>query len=1213
MKKIILFYFISSLIFVSAKNEIPSNFKKQQTQQVIFLENKGQVSDQNNKPRTDVLYSGTDGKLVYHIKNTGISYQLQKINSWRDKEDPSTKKQIKIPAETIIYRVDINWLNVNTNMEIQKGEQINSYNNYYSDRLSQSIHNVKSYKNIVLKNIYNNIDLMYYEKNGVLKYDYIIAANANYKQIQLEVKGAEIKLLTDGSILLKTPLGEIQEGAPIAYQNKKKLKSNWIITDNKLSFEIENYDPNQELIIDPPTRLWGTFYGGTGNDYGQGCTTDALGNVYMAGYTLSSGGTSIATSGSHQITYGGGGSEAFLVKFNSAGVRQWGTYYGGAGDDVARDCCTDAAGDIYMVAYSNLSTGTVIATSGSHQSILAGGDDVFFVKFNSAGVRQWATYYGGTGNDYGFSCISDISGNIYFAGRTNSGSGIATSLAHQASQGGGTDGFLVKFNASGVRQWGTYYGGGGSELIYTCTSDASGNVFVSGETNASASGIATIGAHQTSNGGGSWDGFFVKFNSAGVRQWGTYYGGSGVDYGISCSADPSGNIYLSGHTSSSSGIATAGSHQPALSGTNNDAYLAKFNTSGVRQWATYYGGSGTEYEGICIVEPTGNVYLEGYSNSTNGIATIGSYQTAPLGSYDCFLVKFNALGARQWGTYYGGFGSEAGAGLALDPSGNVYISGFTPTNGVGISTSSAHQFGNAGGNDGFLVKFDICIPSQPGTISGPVSLCAGVGAQNYSVAAIAGATSYTWTLPGGWIGSSTDNTISITPNTSGTIGIASSNSCGVSSYQTLSVTINPLPNISVTSGAICSGQNYTMVPSGASTYTFSSGTAIVSPTVNTSYSVTGTSAAGCVSALTAVSDITVNATPTITANSGTICSGQSFTLVGSGGVTYSYSSGPVVAPPNSSSYLITGTGANGCTSSAVSIVTVFQNPNLVVTNGAICIGQSFTMSVSGASTYTYSSGSPIVSPTVTTTYSISGTSSVGCVSNTVSNITVNPNPTISVNNGTICSGQSFTLLPNGANTYTYSGGNQVVSPLSNTSYTIIGASSAGCISVSSVTSNVVVNISPTITANTNNTLICAGENATLNVSGANTYTWNPGNSSGASVIVSPGITTNYIVTGTAANGCQDTMSIIQNVSPCLSISEQEFKNDQMSVFPNPTNGYITIDCLVLDQEIEIFNALCQKIQSEKMINQKTEIDFSKEASGIYYIRIGVLVKKIIKE
>jgi hypothetical protein len=226
-------------------------------------------------------------------------------------------------------------------------------------------------------------------------------------------------------------------------------------------------------------------------------------------------------------------------------------------------------------------------------------------------------------------------------GHTPSTSGIATAGAHQTIYGGSsTDAFLVKFNSSGVIQWGTYYGGEGVDIGYSCATDASGNVYMAGDAqqqNLPASGISTIGAHQSAYGGGYSDGFLVKFDSNGLRQWGTYYGGSLLDVSFSCATDASGNVYMSGETQSFTGIATSGAHETTV----NDAFLVSFNSSGVRQSGTYYGG----VRAVCTTDAAGNVYITGYTQSNSGIATAGAHQTANgnSGYNDAFLVKFSGI------------------------------------------------------------------------------------------------------------------------------------------------------------------------------------------------------------------------------------------------------------------------------------------------------------------------------------------------------------------------------------------------------------------------------------------------------------------------------------------------------------------------------------------------------------------------------------------
>lgn len=382
------------------------------------------------------------------------------------------------------------------------------------------------------------------------------------------------------------------------------------------------------------TLVWATYLGGSGTDTGFGITTDASGNVYVTGSTASN--TGIASCCSYQ-TSNAGGYDIFLSKFNSAGTLQWSTYYGGTADDEGRDVVTDGAGNVYITG----STGslTSIATAGGFQTSNAG-SDAFLVKFSSAGALIWGTYYGDTGGEVGYSLAADGANNIYIAGITQSASNLASTGAYQTSMNGGTsDAFLVKFNSAGSRLWGTYYGGFGADIGYGVVTDASNNVYLTGQTGSS-SLIATAGAHQTAIGGGGSDGFLVKFNSTGTRQWGTYYGGTAFDDASGLAIDAGNNVYLIGSTSSAGGISTSWAHQTALGGGSTDAYLVKFNSSGVRQWGTYHGGNGADVGLAVFVDGSGRINITGRTTSTNAMAPAGGYQTVNGGSTDLFLAQF---------------------------------------------------------------------------------------------------------------------------------------------------------------------------------------------------------------------------------------------------------------------------------------------------------------------------------------------------------------------------------------------------------------------------------------------------------------------------------------------------------------------------------------------------------------------------------------------
>lgn len=316
-------------------------------------------------------------------------------------------------------------------------------------------------------------------------------------------------------------------------------------------------------------RLWGTYYGGEGNDVAYGCATDLNGSVYLCGATTSE--HNISFNG-YKNTYGGDG-DPFLVKFNKDGERLWATYYGGTGSDIAYGCAVDGTGSVYLTG--NASSRNGIAFQG-HQSDYGG---AFLVKFNSEGARQWGTYYGSRYNDQGNACATDGTGAVYMAGTTSSPSNIAYNGFQNTYGGGGDDAFLVKFNSSGVRQWGTYYGGDGhtiwqSESGRSCSISSNGAVYLAGNSS-SHNGIGQSG-YQDTFGGGPADAFLVKFNSqTGDRIWGSYFGGEGGEFGFECASDEStGSVYLCGMTKTQSGLISGG-HQVTFGGAYDDAFLVK--------------------------------------------------------------------------------------------------------------------------------------------------------------------------------------------------------------------------------------------------------------------------------------------------------------------------------------------------------------------------------------------------------------------------------------------------------------------------------------------------------------------------------------------------------------------------------------------------------------------------------------------------------------
>ena len=676
------------------------------TNSAIFWENKGQVvgADAHKvkyllNEQNFTLFLMENG-LSYQFKRTHLSNDFISANNFSDFGN-STKsvKSEEIRQET--YRIDLELVGANQNAIVINESESNEKINFVGNKnLSLS-----SFSKITYQNIYPKIDWVIYIKDAKVKYDFVVHPGGDPGIIKFKSKWAEqIKLNKDGSFTLNCSMGAIKEEAPLSFQNGKLIASNYKLNKDVLQFKIGKYDASKTLIIDPSLD-WVTYYGGNGSgsvdEASFSTSTDPSGNVYIAGRTSS---TINIASGGHQNSFSAG-YDAFLVKFNSSGVRLWATYYGGANWDSGYSCTTDAQGNVYLAGATAGSAGAI--ASGGHQNTHGGGsNDAYLAKFNSNGQRIWATYYGGAGDDYALHCKVDYAGNIYLVGATASTTAIASN-GHQNTYGGGTyDPFLVKFDENGVRQWATYYGGNGGgvvdEIGYSCATDQNGNVYLAGRTN-SQIGISSNG-YQNSLGGG-YDGFLVKFNASGQRQWATYYGGFNWESAYSCATDASGNIYLAGATAGSAGAIASGGHQNTHGGGTNDAYLVKFDSNGLRKWATYYGGSADDYATYAVTDVSGNIYIAGNAASSNNIASGGHQNTYGGGNYDAFLARFDSNGTRLDATYFGGLGDDRGHGCDIDAFGNLYITGQTSSTNL---SSGGHQNNYGGGTfDGYLTKYNV--------------------------------------------------------------------------------------------------------------------------------------------------------------------------------------------------------------------------------------------------------------------------------------------------------------------------------------------------------------------------------------------------------------------------------------------------------------------------------------------------------------------------
>ncbi|MCX7909407.1 MAG: immunoglobulin domain-containing protein [Ignavibacteria bacterium] len=698
---------------------------------IIFVENKGQIVDQYGKVNKEVQFVAQVDFGIIVVKNNTISFTFirkgqEVIDAKSEKLDKPLGAELgRLPegekiASFDIYRVDMKVLNANLNPRFISKEMQPDWDNYYLPHCPDGITFVRRYATVVMEEIYPGIDFVLYgNKENKFQYDFVLKPGADPRKIAFKFEGAtDVQITDNGTLKVTTPLGTIEQAPPIAYQLPnldsyvnsrelslfaKQVESKFVKnSDGVISFFVENYDQSKPLIIDPPTRLWGTYYGGSSTEIGYAIHADVNGNSYITGYCYST--NNIATSGAFQTTLNTT-PDAFLVRFNANGVRQWGTYYGGNSTDYGFGLSSDNFGNVYLGGYTYSTN--VIASSNGHQTTISTTPDCFLAKFDANGVRQWGTYYGGDNTDICYSCAADGSGNAYLLGYyTYSTNNIATSGAHQTSLSSTPDGFLVKFNTNGVRQWGTYYGGNSSDYCFSVYCDGSGNVYFGGYTYSSTN-IVTSGAHQTTL-STTPDCFVVKFNTNGVRQWGTYYGGNNTDLLYSLFADNDGNVYFTGYTYSTDAIVTSGAYQTTLS-TTPDAYAVKLNTNGVRQWGTYYGGNNSDYGMGIAADGSGNVYVGGYTYSSDRIASPDGFKTTLATTPDAWLALINPDGrSRKWGTYYGGNNTDLiyYNCVRVDGQGNPFIGGYTYSTDIDqIATSNGHQYSYSGTPEAFLVKF----------------------------------------------------------------------------------------------------------------------------------------------------------------------------------------------------------------------------------------------------------------------------------------------------------------------------------------------------------------------------------------------------------------------------------------------------------------------------------------------------------------------------
>lgn len=652
----------------------------------LFIENKGQIKDQYENVRQDIDFVLHSEGMNIFISKGQLTYQFAKQNQ--------------------LSRVEAQLKGASKSSTIELEEKQAYFENHFSS--GRLVGKAFSYKKIVYKNVYPHIDwILKINADNSFEYEFVVGVLGNPSQIQIEYKGInQLSINPHGDLIAQTKLGTIKETAPFTYtKTGKLLKSNYRLHKNTLSFETDPYEG--ALVIDPKVA-WATYYGDVSVASSASATnfysvaTNKKGNVFAAGN--SSAINNIATTGAYQTTkktttwYK---SDLIIVKFDTNGNRLYATYFGNQINAIQARISVD--NDIVFLAGSDASN--TLATPGAHQVSFASYSNApFLAKFDDTGALAWATYYGGDDSGFPPFVQCDNIGNVYLAGSTNNTSSIATPGTHRSVYADSIDAFLAKFNSEGKRIWGTYLGGKSNDIIASMvfmSEDGNGSIYTYGSTS-SDTGIATPGAYRTSKLGNS-DAMLVKFDTSGKRIWGTYFGGDKNEQPFCIVADKKRNIYLTGATYSTTGIATTGAYQTVNKG-EYDAFIAKFDSYGKISWSTYFGGSKSENNVGACIDSFGNVYINGHTQSLADIADTSAFQKVFSGGFsDGFFAGFKPDGKKLWSSYYGGELAETMCGFASDGK-NIYGVGNTKSVS-GIATSGSFLDANSnGGTHAFLVK-----------------------------------------------------------------------------------------------------------------------------------------------------------------------------------------------------------------------------------------------------------------------------------------------------------------------------------------------------------------------------------------------------------------------------------------------------------------------------------------------------------------------------
>jgi len=614
---------------------------------------------------------------------------------------------------------------------------------------------VPHYAKVKYKDVYPGVDVIYYGNQRQLEYDWVVAPGADPGVIRLAIEGADkLEIDARGDLLLHVAGGEVRKRKPLIYQEvdgiKQTIAGNYVLQGgDRVGFQVAAYDPRRPLVIDP-ILSYSTYLGGSGDENVSfdfvGVAVDASGNVYVTGDTDSM--DFPTTPGVVQPTFNSTShfkDDVFVTKLNAAGTGiLYSTYLGGSEDESGIDIAVDPAGNAYITGETESSDFPI--TPGAFQPTLNGRGEVFIAQLNAEGTALlYASYLGGDGEDGGREIELDASGKIYITGTTASPKG---SIPFPTSAGAfdvtcdngatpttpckASDAFVTVLDLSlpNPMVYSTYLGGSLGENSFSgdvagLAVDASGNLYMTGET-FSHDFPTTATAFQPSSGGGA-DVFVTKLDPSASGPaslvYSTYLGGNHDDHGHALDVDASGNVYVTGATRSFNFPTSPGAFQILFGSFSNlstnedfdDAFVVKLNPSASGPasliYSTYLGGSSDDEGHDIAVDASGNAYVTGETASPNFPTTLGTFQATLGGGLDAFAAELNSTGSALLDATYLG-GSGFDEGLGIALDAVGHIYVTGSTFSTDFPTTGGALDTSAnGGSEAFITKLVPAVPT----------------------------------------------------------------------------------------------------------------------------------------------------------------------------------------------------------------------------------------------------------------------------------------------------------------------------------------------------------------------------------------------------------------------------------------------------------------------------------------------------------------------